>query len=473
MKTFLTKLQEEKKILQATCNGKKTCGQCKIKLMESELSITEIERKLLSNQELNSGIRLACCHRYLPDIKFELINSQMDILEDIQVNKSENSSEDGYGVIVDIGTTTVVIKWISLCDGECHATESFLNPQATYGGDVISRIQYNSEFPHVLNQVLRMKFEKIMSKYQNIKIKRMIVCGNTVMTHLFLDSDITSLGQVPFNIPIQALVKINSLKILTNFKQSFEIYTFPHISAFVGGDIVAGILALNIDQENELKMLIDLGTNGEIVIGNKEGIITTSTAAGPAFEGVGITCGGPSIPGAITKVSIQKDQIIYETISNQDAICICGSGLISLIAELKRKEIINELGRFIHSQDKFYITESIYITEKDIQTFQLAKAAIQAGVTTLLNEKGEVSEIFVSGGLGTNIDANDLIEINIFPKAYLLRIRSVKNSALSGAYQLLRSQNYKHINQIVENSENINLAEYPGFDEMLIDGLYF
>lgn len=393
MKTILNDLQEKKSIIQATCNGKKTCGQCKIKLLGDNYPITDDERNILSEEELNQNIRLACCHEYQADLKYEFIDNQLNILEDISISDDSFRYEDGYGIIMDIGTTTIVMKYIDLSCGDAIKTISFRNPQATYGGDVISRIKYDGEYPGKLHDILITKIEEELVQNKYDLIKRMIVCANTTMAHLFLGEDVSSLGHVPFNVLIKDMVRTTSTKLFSPI-DDFDVYIFPHISAFVGGDIVSGIMATNIDQSEDSYMMIDLGTNGEIAVGNKKKIITTSTAAGPAFEGVGITCGGPSIPGAITKVNIEGNKISYQTIDNQKPQCICGSGLISLIAQLKRNALINEMGRFTQQEKYFTITDNIYITEKDIQIFQLAKAAIQAGVTTLLNENPEVKEIY-------------------------------------------------------------------------------
>lgn len=472
MKTLLNQLQQDKKILQATCNGNKTCGQCKIHVLQENYVITKEERHLLTEVELQQNIRLACCHEYDKNLKYELINDQFDILEDIYVGDYPFLYEDGYGIIMDIGTTTIVIKYIDLSCGKCITTQSFKNPQATYGGDVISRIKYDSHYPGKLHDILIKKIETVLAENQTYNIKKMIVCGNTTMTHLFLGEPVSTLGCIPFTVPVKDSVHISSTKLFSQLTP-FDIYTFPHISAFVGGDIVSGILATNIDQSKDSYLLLDLGTNGEIVVGNHEQIVTTSTAAGPAFEGVGISCGGPSIPGAITSVSIHGEEISYKTINDQRPQCICGSGLISLIAELKRNGIMNELGRFTDKRNTFYITKDIYITEKDIQIFQLAKSAIQAGVTTLLIENPNVKGIYISGGFGAHLNTDDLIELSIIPEKYKNKIKNVKNSALSGNYLLLANQNEERIQQIIKKSSYINLVEYPDFKDLLIDGLYF
>lgn len=471
MKTILDVIQEKGQLLQGSCNGHQKCGKCKIKVLNENFPVTLLEKKILTPHEIEIGIRLACLHEYHKQIKYQIWQSDMSILTKLYLKNDNNIIEDGYGLIADIGTTTVVMCWVDLMTGKIMATSAFKNPQVAYGSDVISRIEFSKKNQKQLTDILQTKIEAVINKKAEIKIKRMIVCGNTVMTNLFLDCDVSSLGHVPFKIPIKKTQIISSKQIFKNLNQQFLIYTFPHIGPFVGGDIVAGILALDIDKENNFKMLIDLGTNGEIVIGNKDGMMATSLAAGPAFEGVGITCGGPSIPGAISEVMIKNNKVTYQTIDNKEARCICGSGLISLLASLKRNDIIDELGRFKNGQKQFNLDVNIYITQKDIQTFQLAKAAIQAGVKALLAESGSIDQIYISGGFGSHLQVMDLIELKILPPG--IKVKCVNNSALSGAYDLLRHQDLKRLNHIVDACKNINLAEYPNFEDYLIDGLYF
>lgn len=153
MKTILNEIQEKKQVIQATCNGRKSCGKCKVQILEKDVTVVEEEKSFLTQQEIENGIRLACCHE-ASSIQYVIFNEDMDILDDLYVQKIEKCEEKGLGIIVDIGTTTVVMKWISLKDGQCLKSVSFKNPQATYGGDVISRIEYDQKNPHVLNEVL-------------------------------------------------------------------------------------------------------------------------------------------------------------------------------------------------------------------------------------------------------------------------------------------------------------------------------
>ncbi len=469
MKTYLDIIQEQSGFLQASCNGNKTCGQCKIKL-EKKTLLNEREKLFLNDEEIKNNIRLACFHVYNSNNNYQLLNTKLDILDVIKEVPTYNCKEHTNILVIDIGTTTVVMKWIAIHTGKIIQTKSFKNPQITYGSDVISRIRYSMSTPLILHNII---IESILNNIKNdIYFSKMIVCGNTVMTNLFLNQDISSLGVVPFRIPIKDMQTIISSKLFKITDHKFTIVTFPHISSYVGGDIVAGIYATSIDKECNNQMLIDLGTNGEIVVGNNKRIYTTSTAAGPAFEGVGIKYGCPSIQGAINEVQYVNGKVLYTTIGGIPPIGICGSGLISIIAMAKNNGIIDELGRFIDNKKELYITNTIYINQNDIQTFIIAKAAIQAGIAVLLEKVGNVETIYISGGLGANIKIQDLIDLKIIPDRYVHNIECIGNSALQGGYLYALEQDKDRVENIVSISENINLANIDDFDDYLIEGLY-
>ncbi len=470
MKTYLDVIQEQGTFLQATCNGNKTCGQCKI-IMEKVVPIYDQEKRFLSDKDISNNIRLACFHEYDSNVTYQLLKTKFDILDSLKEEKSNNKEHHNHKtLIIDIGTTTIVMKWVALNSGKVLKTKSFRNPQITYGSDVVSRIRYSINKPFVLHDIL---IDKITCHLEGeTDFSTMVVCGNTVMLNLFLNQDITTLGVVPFIIPIKDMQIITSPSIFKNVNREFTVITFPHIDSYVGGDIVAGIYATNIDMEKNNCMLIDLGTNGEIVVGNNKTIYTTSTAAGPAFEGVGINCGCPSIQGAVTKVSYQNGKVYYTTIGNLPPIGICGSGLVSIIAMAKNNGIIDELGRFTSNQKELFISKDVYINQCDIQKFILAKAAIQAGIMVLLEKVESVEKIYIAGGLGTNIDIQDLIDLKIIPSKYVDCVESVGNSALQGIYSYSLKQDKGRIENIVKLSKSINLATLDNFDDYLIEGLY-
>lgn len=467
-KTILQFLQEHHIALQAMCNGQHRCGQCKVKILNRQVEMNEKEKALLTQEEIEKGIRLACFHDYQDDAVI-VYQQNMDILEDIKPSNNEQYHyTEGIGLIIDIGTTTIVMKWIDRSQGECIDSSSFVNPQVSFGGDVISRIHYQNEHHHtLLHDLLVESIENKMIEKER-KVNQIIICGNTTMIHFLLGEDVKPLGEAPFQVPKKEMQLISSHTLFHRYPYDCLVVTFPHISAYVGGDIVAGILSTQMDQQEKNILFMDLGTNGEMVIGNKESLIATSTAAGPAFEGVGISCGGSSIPGAIEEVRLHP--LTIKTIQNISPTCICGSGLISFISECIKYRMIDPIGKIIN-QKEIALTSNIRLNQKDVQNFQLAKAAIQTGVTVLLQQY-HINEIAIAGGFGSHLDINDLKEMKVIPD-HIQNIQYYQNSALKGCYQLLMTQDFKRVNVIADKVKTINLAEEPDFEDIYLESLYF
>lgn len=473
--SILAYLQQTGKIIQAPCQGNGQCGKCKVRILNRMVSILEKEKIVLSKEELAQGYRLACMHRYHVEDKIEVPDVSGAILSTSILGQVSSAwNEAGYGIAVDIGTTTVVMQWFDLVSGTLVHSTSFYNPQASFGSDVISRISYDmNDEGYTLHDILINKMEEALCKCSLLSIKQMVVTGNTTMIHLFLKHKTTSLGRSPFTMVEPNSVTLPSKQIFPHFTINFLITTLPHISAFVGSDIVCGMVASNMDQCDATHMLIDLGTNGEIAIGNKHKMVTTSTAAGPAFEGVNIECGGPSIYGAIYDVRIQNNKISYQTIGNQDATCICGTGLVSIISELVRHGEIDEMGRFKDGRSRYYIDDTIYVSNKDIQAFQLAKAAMQAGITLLSKTCNTLDSIYIAGGFGTHLKVEDLITLKIIDEKYKDKVKCIQNSALSGAIIALLTKDIERYTHVRNISSSFNLAKHPDFDDVLVDSLYF
>ncbi len=469
MKTILKHFQEYGIPIYAACNGLGNCGKCKVIVDNRILDITAKERKHLAEKELNNGVRLACCHEYDKNDVYRYSNLSEGIEEGVVIlSKLDDTSRSGIGMAIDIGTTTIVLKYFDMKDAKCIRTSSLYNPQASFGSDVIARITFDTnDTKHQLHKALIEVIEQEIYD-SRLQINKMVVSANTVMMHTFLDLPLHTLGQIPFTIPQKGSLCFSSKDTFPNLTE-FEIVTLPHVAAFLGADIVSGIVACNLDQSEENNLLIDLGTNGEIFFGNKNKMYTTSTAAGPAFEGVGMKCGGPSISGAITYVGYSDGMFKYETIGNTDPINICGSGIVSMIATLRRNGLIDGRGRSTTSTKEFFITEDISITEKDIQSFILAKAAIQTGLLLILDNK-PVDKIYISGGLGTHLAVEDLILLRIIPQEYQNKIITVANSSLSGAIVALFNDDIERFDKIATNCYYIDLALHPDFEDALLDG---
>lgn len=466
-KTLLDKLIENGSPVEALCGGNHRCGKCKVTVRNREIPVDTAEMSFLSEQEMVSGIRLACFHEWAEGDDIQLVTKDMVIASDLSlIQQTQFHYRQEYGAVLDIGTTTVVLKLINCRNGQEEDSVSFVNPQRVYGADVISRISAYQKYKENLDQVLIQRVEEVI-KERNWKFQQMIVAGNTTMLNIFLKADPTPLGQYPFDVPILGMKTISSREIFSSVPQQFQIITFPNFSAYVGGDITAGLYAYDFDQVKEPALFIDLGTNGEMALCTPEKITVTATAAGPAFEGVGIKCGGGAVPGAISSVELEPLKVT--TVQNERPVCICGSGIVSLSAELVRHQRINRIGKLKSPQVN--LSEQITFDQKDMQSFQLAKSAVQAGVSILLKSHPEVNRVLIAGGLGQGIDAKDLKTIGVLPKK--IQAVSVGNSSLAGCYKLLMTEDFKRVENIPMKGEVIDLASYPGFEDAMINSLYF
>lgn len=529
---LLQVLQENKLSVLHICNGNGTCGKCKIKLVSGNLPITETDKRILSKEELDQGTRLACKVK-TKDI-FEMNADNELVLELMEENEEnivvetieiiENTKQDSitdkqtekkYFVAIDIGTTTIAMALVDEETGEVCNTYTSLNHQRKYGADVLSRISAaNSGKAEELKRLIEDDLWKGVYKLicsvdeNNInsdidkngevltnirKISRLVICGNTTMIHLFMGYSCEFLGKYPFH-----------SEYLAGIEDTFKGIPFtilPGISTFVGSDVMAGILVCPGFETEKINLLIDLGTNGEMVLGNNEKILVASTAAGPAFEGGNIICGMASVPGSICQVKIQKQRAVVKTIQNElPPKGICGTGLISAVAKLLENHLLDEQGLLKMPYQKagyplwtFENGEKIAVYQQDIREFQMAKSAIRAGIDILLEEYGctasEIEHIYLAGGFGTNLSWEKAIITGILPKEFSAKIKCMGNLALKGTVLTGRekakeaakgcfgkSNKYstdKKIKEIVKRTQNISLAENCLFHEKYMEYLNF
>lgn len=484
--TILEYLQKQDKTMSFPCNGRKQCGKCQVKIKNSELvEANEHDIKYIDETRLDEGYRLACAHPFDEHLIIEFDEKKVDILSESHIKGEIDffTKEHRLGLFTDIGSTTIVSKLMYLDDGSEIGFEATMNPQVKYGADVISRIKFADEngrevLSTSVHQVIRDQYYTLVHKNQLDRslVDIAVITGNTTMIHLFNDMDVHSIGRVPFDVP-QPDIVVDSLRNIFGFESDAPCYTLPHISAFVGADIVAGAVACNMDHGEKINLLLDMGTNGEIIIMGPDLNICTSTAAGPAFEGGNIECGGPSVEGAIHHVEYNPDtdKFKYRTIFNKPANSICGSGLVSVIAEGIRHGLIDDTGAIVSDETRLYITPQVYVSNKDIREFQLAKAAIQTGVKKMIEQIGDkkLDHFYLSGGFGTVLSFEDLVAIGIIPREYIGIVEAVKNTALAGAKVAALSRDFDRFNQIARESTNLNLADEPDFNDALIDALFF
>lgn len=404
--------------------------------------------------------------------------------------------KDVLGLAIDIGTTGVSFYLIDLITGNTVGSMSSLNPQTQYGGDVLTRITYCMENPEGALKLQKLiideindSMEKIIgTTYNTDSIYHVVIGANTTMLHLLLGVNPELLAQAPYRSLFLSCEYLRARDLSIGGNAEALLTLIPSASSYVGGDIVSGIMASGF-QDNESALFIDIGTNGELAALKDGKIICTSTAAGPALEGMNIECGCRAEEGAIERFDIDEDyNISYSTIADEEAMGICGSGLIDIVGALVRRGIINKTGRWSKNLDprvadrlvdkKFYITDDVYISQKDIRQVQLAKGAISAGVIMMLDEIGtsidEIPLAYIAGSFGYHIDPKNIMEIGLIPKGFNGEIKFLGNTSLEGARLcLINRECCKEVYKIKENMEVLELSLKDDFQEIFVAELNF
>lgn len=414
------------------------------------------------------------------------------IKEGIIVDVFYEKAVEIYGVAIDIGTTTLGFHLVDLQTGEIKGTYSKLNTQRMYGADVISRIQSATsgnldKLKSVIINDITTGIE-MLSKDADIDnrfIYEVVIAGNTTMLHLVLGLSPESIGKYPFTSTTLSLMEFSFEKVFNSSLLDCKVSLLPGIDAFVGADITAGILHHDLFKSEKVNMLIDIGTNGEIVIGNKERILATATAAGPALEGGKISCGTGGVVGAISSVVYDHDAFVLEVIGDQKPIGICGSGIIDTIAEGVKYGWIDHTGRLSKTLKNREIViyhdkegNDIKLTQKDIREIQMAKSALRSGIECLVEEYGvsfdRIEHVYIAGGFGSNINIESSAQIGLIPKELKDKVSISGNSSLGGTIKYLLDKKCKtSLDMIVDKSKAINLSTTAQFNNLFIKNMNF
>ncbi|MBQ3017013.1 MAG: DUF4445 domain-containing protein [Clostridia bacterium] len=467
------------------CGGHGKCGKCKY-IIEGEISpISDTERALLSESELSSGVRLSCLTYPLGDVTVRSIDE--DGGAEIVTGGALPSFEpkptfSKYGAAIDIGTTTLAAKLYDT-SGAALSTAAAINPQGEFGADVISRIEAalgGSDLK--LAEAVRGALDDLileLARGANISaadIDGVVITGNTVMLSLLVCESVEPHSHAPF-----AAKRLFGEALLASelgikcLGAKTEIYLAPCISAFVGADTVCAILATELC-ERDTAMLCDIGTNGEMALWHGERLTVCSTAAGPAFEGVGISCGMRGGVGAIDRVSPIGGSLAAHVIGDVLPRGICGSGLVDAVAAMLELEIIDEGGYL--EDDEYTILDPVALTPKDIRMLQLAKSAICAGLLTLLDGAklavSDVPKLYIAGGFGNYLSFANAARIGLLPKKLARVSKTVGNAALSGASMLLLDKDMRaRAESIAKSAKTLDLTSSPTFTEKYIEGMMF
>ncbi len=529
--TLLEALRASDIVLHTPCGGNGTCGKCKVKAQGALSAICDTEKQFLTDEELANGVRLACKTLILGDFevilqddalraqtKFQSVSFAPSplVLSERTAEKAsfyidgKLISEDSYGaknfgLAVDIGTTTVAVYLFDMDAGVILGTEGFRNPQGAYGADVISRIDKVMKDKNALAAQQKLVLDAIGKAADALTkknggttsdIRAAVFCGNTVMEHIAAGVDPTPIANAPFISPTLFGEWYDARSLGLTFAEGAKVYFSPCFASYVGGDIACGMIASGLDRAQENVLFIDIGTNGEIGLSTKNGLYFCSAAAGPALEGAHIRHGMSGTLGAISRVFIDGGEIAYETIGKKTAIGICGSGIIDACAVMLEAGLLDETGciQDPDEADAFsqYLGEDwdentvflvdigreIYLGGKDIREIQLAKAAIAAGIRTLLHKASlsvsDVTAVVLAGGFGSHIDPKSACRIGLIPRELDGKIVSVGNVAGAGAVAFLLSAEAREaMKTISQKSEYTELSGDAFFMEAFVDEMMF
>ena len=396
----------------------------------------------------------------------------------------------------DIGTTTIAGYLLDSEDGRMLAVESRMNPQAQYGADVIMRANYALEHgTDVLSRCIREAVNEMLgvlagdAGISREDIFQVCIVGNTCMHHLFLGISPASLVHAPYTPAVSERLVLNAGDYGLDVQRKAELIMLPDIAGYVGADTCGCLLALRQDQKDEISLMIDIGTNGEMVLGNRNRLVICSTAAGPAFEGAKIECGMRGAAGAVDHVKYENGKWDYTTVGNQPAVGLCGSGLIDLVAGLLDAGMLDENGALSSGQEKqgvFMLVpleqagneRGVYLTQKDIGEVQLAKAAIAAGIQMLMKRLGiteeEICSVYIAGAFGNYMDPVSAGKIGLLPAALVKKVKPVGNAAGEGAkIALVNEREMLEMDELVGKIDFVELAASGDFQDYFIDELGF
>ena len=500
-KNLLSVLQSMSVNVPANCGGAGKCGKCRVQIWETGgaaacLPVSETEKAVFTEEELNDGWRLACMQKTTAGM---LVGVKEE--ETMQVETGFVGTRPGKGnikgvpkqpvIAVDIGTTTLAAALVDADSGEICRAASRINHQRRWGADVISRIDAANKgsgsalqasiqddllaLTEQLTDSLRRgekTFDAVSEIDQGICPVDMqvpvVISGNTTMEHLLLGYSCETLGVSPYT-PVDISLQTRD-----------NMTVLPGISTYVGADIVSGIIACGMDESEEISLLVDLGTNGEMALGNKDRILATSTAAGPAFEGGNISCGTAGVPGAIDTVQIVDGKAEVTTIGGETAKGICGSGVLETVYELLQAELMDETGLLEDDwfDDGYPLAKGVVFTQQDIREVQLAKAAVRAGIETLTEyygiELSDIAHLYLAGGFGKKLNVEKAAGIGLLPEELVEKTVAVGNSSLAGAVLFAANPALsERFTRVAEQAEEVKLAETKEFTDHYMDAMYF
>ena len=511
--------------IDAPCSGNGVCGKCRLRIIAG--AVEHPDNSLhLTKAEFDDGWRLACQCKVMGDATFIVPTEAGAFANDIRTadlsspeeiaryeaaieaifatGLQRGTAEKGIGVAVDIGTTTVTAAMLDLETGSILAKASAGNGQIRYGADVINRIIQSAreggreKLRHaVREETLNRLLDSLCasSGHAPEEINRFVIAGNTTMEHLFVGADAQTIRMEPYEPEFLELRGKTAGELGIPGNPAAPVIFAPNVGSYVGGDITAGVLTTLLWDQDDLILFIDLGTNGELVLGNRDFMLTCACSAGPAFEGGEISCGMRATTGAVQGVTLDEDTLepVYDVVGEpcQKPAGLCGSGLIDMIAELYRCGAVSAKGRFVRENRRishdaygggYYVVafpeesatgREITLLEGDIDKFVKAKAAIFSATRTMLNGAGltvdDLQHILIAGGIGSGIDIEKAVEIGMLPKLPPEEFSYIGNSSLTGACAMLLSDEAaEKVFALGRNMTYLELSTHPGYMDEFI-----
>ncbi|MBN1788800.1 MAG: DUF4445 domain-containing protein [Sedimentisphaerales bacterium] len=501
-------------IIDTPCGGEGTCRKCGVKIISPISEPTVEDKNTFTGDELADNWRLACRNVVFEDTVVEVPRKSVlgsekivvdsSVLQNIDPDVYKRPGDNCFGFAVDVGTTTLAGSLVNLKSGDEIGIVGGINPQIGFGEDVISRVKYASTDQNKLRELQSLIAGQINVMIGQVcnqagvdkkNIYEVTVAGNTAMEHLVSKIDPHELGQLPFEPSWRGGVEFDASELNINVHPEGRVYILPIVGGFIGGDIAAGMLVVDILSQKQPLLLVDVGTNGEIVLVKDNKIMAASTAAGPAFEGAGMSCGSRAVAGAIEEVKF-TDDCVYSVLSNTKPRSICGSGLIDAVAEMLNAGIVNSAGRIDLSakvppkiaerlitdekgQPVFVIADEVEITQADIRQIQLAVGAIRAGINIMLKKAGikagDLQRVLIAGGFGSFIRRNHAQRIGLLPDDISHeKISFVGNISLAGArLTLLSGQARKTAQELAAQCRHIQLSSDKAFQDEFTSAMIF
>ncbi len=536
--TLLEVLVKHGVFVDNACNGTGVCGKCKVRIVHGREWVSEIgetELRMLTREEIDHGIRLSCMTKVYGTIEVETLQKERKhrVLTGGYMPQFEpDRSEEGYGVVVDIGTTTVVMALIDRKTGEEIAGASAINAQKSFGLDVLTRITY--EYDHgedgiraLQKAIVDSMNEMLGEMCQNAgrtgcreQIREIVVAANCTMTHMLLGVDARSIGRAPYAPVFKEAKVCLASEIGLKAAADTVLYCLPQVSSYIGADIVAGAYVCELEKQDGNVLFIDIGTNGEIVLSGNGKLLSCSCAAGPALEGMNISSGMRAADGAVEEIRMSEDGVKVKTIGDGEPVGLCGSGILAAVRELIQNGFLKKTGAFVNvealeegdwrrsvlrvevgPEADSEVTEAsftgaerggrgkkreavicrkpeILVTQDDIRQVQLAKGAILSGFTALLKKAGitmeELDRVLIAGQFGAHLPAESLVGVGILPPEVEEKLFYVGNSSKTGAYMALMSKKARsEMEELARKIDYFELAETEDYERVFAECMRF